>query len=142
MVNDAYNANPASMDAAISVATAISTRRGSRSIAILGEMKELGESSEVAHVGVGEAAARAGVDVLIAVGEAAAVMLEGAAHVTDWLGTAVSVRDRDSALAWLHANQLAGDVVLVKASRAAELEWVAQNLIDPKNLTDPEEQRE
>lgn len=129
VVNDAYNANPDSMRAAIDSLAGMGARSGRRMIAVLGEMKELGDEALTGHTSVGEHAARTGVDVLLVVGEAAAPMLDGAAKVTSWSGTAVSVDDRAAALAWLRDNVAAHDVVLVKASRAAALELVAEGLL-------------
>ncbi|WP_082563520.1 MULTISPECIES: UDP-N-acetylmuramoyl-tripeptide--D-alanyl-D-alanine ligase [unclassified Nocardioides] len=128
VVNDAYNANPASMRAAISALLAIAGRRGGRSIAVLGEMRELGAGAEADHRDLGEHAARAGVDVLLVVGEGARAVLEGAANVTPGPSAALYVADRAAALAWLRENMVADDVVLVKASRGAALEWIAQQL--------------
>ena len=68
VVNDAYNANPASMVAAIEALTSIGRRRSRRTVAVLGEMKELGAEADDAHRDVGRAAAEAGVDLVVAVG--------------------------------------------------------------------------
>lgn len=130
VVNDAYNANPASMQAAIDALAAIGARRSARTVAVLGEMKELGPDSPDAHREVGAAAASAGVDVLLAVGEPAAPLAEGAERHTGWAGTAVRVADRDAALAWLRLHVAAGDVVLVKASRGAALDVLAEGLLE------------
>ena len=130
VVNDAYNANPASMSAALDTLAGIGERSGRRTVAVLGEMKELGDSSPDAHTEIGEYAATLGVDVLLVIGEPAGAMVDGAAKVTSWSGTAVSVEDRAAALAWLRENVAAGDVVLVKASRGAALELVAEGLLE------------
>ena len=135
VINDAYNANPASMQAALSAVLAIAARRSARSVALLGEMKELGEGADEAHRDLGEHAARSGLDVLLVVGEGARPILDGAARVTPWAGTAVFVTDRGEALAWLRENTDARDVVLVKASRAAALEWVVEKLVEPGRQT-------
>jgi UDP-N-acetylmuramoyl-tripeptide--D-alanyl-D-alanine ligase len=138
VVNDAYNANPASMRAAVDTLARIGERRrtsGGRTIAVLGEMKELGDAHEAAHREVGEAVARAGIDRLLAVGEPAAALAAGARSVTGWPGTVVRVADRDGALAWLRENIAAGDVVLVKASRGAALELVVQGLTETPEET-------
>ena len=79
VVNDAYNANPASMVAAIEALTSIGRRRSRRTVAVLGEMKELGAEADDAHREVGRAAAEAGVDVVVAVGESAHGIAAGAA---------------------------------------------------------------
>ena len=137
VINDAYNANPDSMHAAIDALAGIGARTGRRTIAVLGEMRELGPDAPAEHAGVGEYAAAAGIDVLLAIGEPAAPMVDGAARITSWSGTAVSVPDRAAALAWLRENctgqrdRTAGaDVVLIKASRGAALELVATGLLE------------
>lgn len=130
VINDAYNANPASMRAAIGALRAIGERRGARTIAVLGAMKELGPDTDDEHRDLGSHALLAGVDVLLAVGEGSAEMVQGAAKVTDRGGTAVPADDRAAALAWLRKNIRAGDVVLLKASRSVGLERVAEALVD------------
>jgi UDP-N-acetylmuramoyl-tripeptide--D-alanyl-D-alanine ligase len=130
VINDAYNANPASMGAALDALQGIRARSGRRTVAVLGEMKELGDGSAQAHEGVGADAARREVDVLLVIGEPARPMVDGAAKVTSWSGTATFVEDRAAALAWLRENVAAGDVVLVKASRGAALELVAEGLLE------------
>ncbi len=77
VVNDAYNANPASMVAAIEALTSIGRRRSRRTVAVLGEMKELGAEADDAHHEVGRAAAEAGVDVVVAVGVPAHGIADG-----------------------------------------------------------------
>jgi UDP-N-acetylmuramoyl-tripeptide--D-alanyl-D-alanine ligase len=129
VVNDAYNANPASMGAAIQALVAIGGRRGRRTVAVLGEMRELGPGAHADHVEVGRLAAAAGVDVVVAVAEPAAGIAEGAAAVSGWHGEAIVTAGRAEALAWVRENVAAGDVVLVKASRGAALETIADGLL-------------
>jgi UDP-N-acetylmuramoyl-tripeptide--D-alanyl-D-alanine ligase len=130
VVNDAYNANPASMVAAIDALTSIGARRHARTVAVLGVMLELGATHDAEHERIGRYAAERGVDVLVAVGPEAAVIAAGAAAVPQWKGTAVTPVGRDEALDWVRKNADAGDVVLVKASRGAALESVADGLLD------------
>jgi UDP-N-acetylmuramoyl-tripeptide--D-alanyl-D-alanine ligase len=130
VVNDSYNANPASMAAALDALAAIGGRGARRTVAVLGEMLELGESSYDDHVAVGAHAARLGVDVVVTVGEAADPIAHGARRTTGWSGTAIPTAGRDEAAAWLRHNVLARDVVLVKASRGAALEHVADGLLE------------
>jgi UDP-N-acetylmuramoyl-tripeptide--D-alanyl-D-alanine ligase len=126
VINDAYNANPESVRAAVAALSHLA--RDGRAFAILGHMAELGAISQASHEDVGEFAARADLAGLIAVGEEAAPMLAGARRVRSWTGEALAVPDGAAALDAL-ANQLKpGDVVLVKASRAAHLEGVAMTL--------------
>jgi UDP-N-acetylmuramoyl-tripeptide--D-alanyl-D-alanine ligase len=132
VVNDAYNANPESMRAAINALVAIRhtapAGRGGRCWAVLGEMAELGEQSENAHRDVGAVVAEAGVDKLVAVGVAAREIAEGAAAEGFSSSDISCVADVDAAVDVL-ADARDGDVVLVKASRAAALERVAQRLL-------------
>ncbi|MGZ8751104.1 MAG: UDP-N-acetylmuramoyl-tripeptide--D-alanyl-D-alanine ligase [Pseudonocardia sp.] len=130
VINDAYNANPASMAAAIDALVAIGGRRVRRTVAVLGEMKELGDDAPAAHREVGRAAARAGVDVVVAVDDAARGIAEGARETPGWPGTAILTAGRDEALAWVRENVAAEDVVLVKASRGAALEFIADGLTE------------
>jgi UDP-N-acetylmuramoyl-tripeptide--D-alanyl-D-alanine ligase len=122
VVNDAYNANPESMRAALSALAAIGGARGStgrrRTWAVLGRMGELGDEAATAHAGVAQAARELGVDRLIAVG------------TSDYPG-ARRVVDVDDAVALLRAELAPGDVVLVKASRVVGLERVAAALLAP-----------
>ena len=123
IINDAYNANPEGMAAALDTLAAVA--RGRRAFAVLGPMNELGDESRQWHEQVGGLAARAGVAGLIVVGEDAAAMLSGAKAERSWHGELVGVPDAGSALAALGNLLGPGDVVLVKASRAAGLEHVA-----------------
>jgi UDP-N-acetylmuramoyl-tripeptide--D-alanyl-D-alanine ligase len=146
VVNDAYNANPASMVAAIDALAAIG-RGGRRTVAVLGEMKELGADAQDDHLAVGRAAAEAGVDVVLAVGDPARGIAEGASGMAGWPGVAVPTAGRDEALSWLRENVTARDVVLVKASRGAALEVIADGLLQEGDGTPvtpevtPEERR-
>jgi UDP-N-acetylmuramoyl-tripeptide--D-alanyl-D-alanine ligase len=123
LINDAYNANPVSMRAALAHLAATAGDR--RRVAILGEMAELGPTAPGYHEEIGRELARHGVDVLLAVGELAHAYVDGAGavvSVTRW------VPDADTAAAKVIELVLPGDVVLVKASRALGLERVAEAL--------------
>ena len=135
VLNDAYNANPASMVAAIDALVSIGGSRQRRTVAVLGEMKELGDGALQAHRGVGRAAADAGVDLVVAVGEPARGIAEGASSAPEWPGVAVLTAGRDEAMAWVRENVAAGDVVLVKASRGAALEKIADGLLEEEGHT-------
>ena len=123
VINDAYNANPEAMAAALETLAAVA--RGRRAFAVLGHMNELGDESPHWHEQVGGLAAQAGVAGLIVVGEDAAPMLTGAKAERSWHGELIGVPDAGSAVAVLGNLLAPGDVVLVKASRAAGLEHVA-----------------
>jgi UDP-N-acetylmuramoyl-tripeptide--D-alanyl-D-alanine ligase len=124
VLNDAYNANPESVAAALDALAALVLPPSARRVAVLGPMAELGATAPAAHRAVGERAARLGVDELVVVGEAAAAVADGFAGA----GRALVVPDAAAAVAALAGSLVPGDAVLVKASRVAGLEVVAQAL--------------
>lgn len=133
VINDAYNANPESMRAALDTLAAVAASRqrsGGRSFAVLGHMAELGATAPAEHEELGRLTARLGVDRLIAVGETARPIERAAALEGSWGGAASWVPDVDEAVALLRTELRPGDVVLVKASRAASLERVALAIAD------------
>ncbi len=114
LVNDCYNANPISMRAALSY---LASLQGERRIAVLGEMAELGPGAAGYHREIGESARAGGVDLLVGVGEPA----------RDY-GPDELVGTPEEAAEWLAAQLEPGDTVLVKGSRSAGLEAVAETL--------------
>ena len=130
VVNDAYNANPDSMRAALKTLAELGRSGGRRTVAVLGEMRELGASSQEEHDAVGRLAVRLDVSQLLVVGEPARPMHLGAYLEGSWGEESVFVADNDAAIAWLRDFLAPGDVVLVKASRAAALEKVAEALLE------------
>jgi UDP-N-acetylmuramoyl-tripeptide--D-alanyl-D-alanine ligase len=114
LVNDCYNANPVSMRAALSHLASLA---GERRIAVLGEMAELGPGAAGYHREVGESARAEGVDLLVGVGELARDYAPD-----ELLGTP------GEAAEWLAAQLEPGDTILVKGSRSAGLEDVAEEL--------------
>ena len=126
VLNDAYNANPDSMRAGIGALAAIGADADvRRTIAVLGEMKELGAEAEDAHLAVGAYGVEAGIDQLVVVGEAAHQIAVGAGD------RAVQVPDNDAAIAWVREHVTDGDAVLFKASNGARLYDVAAALLEP-----------
>jgi UDP-N-acetylmuramoyl-tripeptide--D-alanyl-D-alanine ligase len=130
VINDAYNANPESVRAALKTLAAIGRARSARTVAVLGEMAELGADAADEHDAIGRLAVRLDISRLIAVGAAARSMAHGAALEGSWDGESTWVADSDAALILLQHELRPGDVVLVKASRAASLERVAIALGD------------
>jgi UDP-N-acetylmuramoyl-tripeptide--D-alanyl-D-alanine ligase len=122
LINDAYNANPVSMRAALVHLAAVAGAR--RRVAILGDMAELGSGGPGYHEELGREVPRHGVEALLAVGELARGYLEGAA------GVPLRRWAPDAEAAAVEATNLVepGDCVLVKASRAVGLERVADAL--------------
>jgi UDP-N-acetylmuramoyl-tripeptide--D-alanyl-D-alanine ligase len=129
VINDSYNANPASMTSAVHALSAIGERRGRRTVAVLGEMRELGDSAHAGHAEVGVAAAALGIDVVVVVGEPAAGIADGLRSANEWAGEAIVTAGRDEAAAWVRENVAAGDVVLVKASNGVALWVIADELL-------------
>jgi UDP-N-acetylmuramoyl-tripeptide--D-alanyl-D-alanine ligase len=125
VINDAYNANPESMRAALKALASVARARHARSFAVLGPMAELGPAEHAEHDAIGRLAVRLDLSRVIAVGGAARPIQHGAALEGSWHGEAGWVPDVDAAIAALRAELRPGDVVLVKASRAASLERVA-----------------
>lgn len=115
VIDDSYNANPASTAAALRALAAMA--RGRRAVAVLGYLAELGEYERAGHEEVGRLAAELGVDLLVPVGAPAAPIHDGATGVASWGGKSVRVSDQEEAVALLRGELRPGDVVLVKGSR-------------------------
>ncbi len=126
IVNDAYNANPTSMAAALKAARWMS--RGGRCVAVLGGMAELGDESPEEHDKVGELVARLGIEDLVVVGADAAPIARAALREGMEPGHVVQVPDREAALMEVRRIARPGDLVLVKASRVNGLERLAESL--------------
>jgi UDP-N-acetylmuramoyl-tripeptide--D-alanyl-D-alanine ligase len=119
LINDAYNANPVSMRAALAY---LAERAGNRRrVAILGDMAELGRTGPRYHREVGEAAAELGIDEVLAVGELARGYLTAGVPGRSVANVHEALREVDEVVR-------PGDAVLVKASRAVGLEAVAEAL--------------
>ena len=130
VVNDAYNANPDSMRAALKALAAMGRGRpGARTVAVLGEMLELGASSRDEHDAVGRLAVRLDIHQLLVVGEGARAIHLGACLEGSWGGESAFVPDTAAALTWLREHLAPGDVVLFKASKAAHLREVAETVL-------------
>ncbi|RSS82505.1 UDP-N-acetylmuramoyl-tripeptide--D-alanyl-D-alanine ligase [Streptomyces sp. WAC06614] len=134
VVNDAYNANPESMRAALRALAAMggaAQANGGRTWAVLGPMAELGDDSLAEHDAVGRLVVRLNVSKLVAVGGREASWLQlGAYNEGSWGEESVLVSDAQAAVDLLRSELRPGDVVLVKASRSAGLERVAQALLE------------
>lgn len=122
LVNDCYNANPTSMRAALE--DLVDRAEGRRTVAVLGDMAELGPDALAYHREIGALAGELGVDALLAVGDLACHYLEvaGGVSTTAWAGTATEAVDAAQSLVE------PGDCVLVKGSRVIGLEAVAAAL--------------
>lgn len=126
VLDDCYNANPTSMDAALAALARLSVP--GRKVAVLGSMLELGDHSAAEHERVGRAAAEVA-DLVVVVGDEAGALARGAGELDGATGTAVrAVADAEAAAVLLARSCEPGDAVLVKASRAVALERVVEAL--------------
>lgn len=129
VINDAYNANPVSMQAA--VVTLAEMESAERRIAVLGDMAELGSLTELAHFRVGEVVARLPVDVLVTVGPRARHIADGARAEGMSIDTIHACATAGEATATLRGLLRHNDAVLVKASRVMGLESVVEEIVSP-----------
>jgi UDP-N-acetylmuramoyl-tripeptide--D-alanyl-D-alanine ligase len=121
---DYYNANPASMEAAL--ATLLSLKSGKKAVAVLGDMLELGTSSAAAHRAVGALAARLGVDVVITVGTSSKHIAEGAREAGMPGERVYEAQTHEEAAALVRKLSCPGDAVLVKGSRGMKMEKILE----------------
>lgn len=127
VINDAYNASPDSMAAALKTLAEV-TRDGKRSIAILGEMSELGDYADEEHAAIGRLIVRLNVQKLIVVGQNARHIHHSAGMEGSWDGESVLVASTDEAYDLLRDQLQQGDVVLVKSSNSAQLRFLGDRL--------------
>ncbi|HDP79739.1 MAG TPA: UDP-N-acetylmuramoyl-tripeptide--D-alanyl-D-alanine ligase [Spirochaetes bacterium] len=126
IIDDTYNSNPLSLRyALISMAGVFP---GNRKVAVLGDMKELGEEAERLHREAGAMAAELGVDELWTLGDLAAFFADGASG-KGLEGRCRRFNDRAALAAGLKASLVAGDVVLVKGSRSMKMEEIVDALV-------------
>jgi len=129
VINDAYNANPTSMRAA--VAALSDMKAAGKRVAVLGDMAELGSFAELAHFALGEIVARSGVEELVTVGTRARRIAEGAVAEgmrPEKVRPCTGVEEASEVLDDLLES---GDIVLVKASRSMGLERIVEGILEP-----------
>ncbi|HEX4189764.1 MAG TPA: UDP-N-acetylmuramoyl-tripeptide--D-alanyl-D-alanine ligase [Marmoricola sp.] len=126
VINDAYNANPDSMAAGLRALAGIGERTGRPTLAVLGEMRELGAASTEEHQSIADLSRELGIDRVVVVGEGARALYERRRESDDTATFHDSVHD---AVDGVRNNVDGTQVVLVKASRAAGLERVAEALV-------------
>ncbi|NLW28196.1 UDP-N-acetylmuramoyl-tripeptide--D-alanyl-D-alanine ligase [Acetivibrio saccincola] len=126
VINDAYNASPQSMEAALVVLKEVSS--GQRSIAVLGDMYELGEMTEEAHIHIGKFAAEQGIDYIIAVGDNAKSICKGALSMGVDKERVLKFENNKETSKFLGSFIKEGDVILVKGSRGMKMEEIVNKL--------------
>jgi UDP-N-acetylmuramoyl-tripeptide--D-alanyl-D-alanine ligase len=127
VINDAYNANPRSMDAALLTLAEVT---GKRKIAVLGDMWELGEYAEQAHRELGQAIQERGVDLLFLLGNFAPLVAEGATEAGMDPQAIYIGKDHHAVSLHLAGILKEGDWVLVKGSRIMKMEEIIKELRD------------
>jgi UDP-N-acetylmuramoyl-tripeptide--D-alanyl-D-alanine ligase len=127
VINDAYNASPDSTAAALKTLAQI-LEPGQRSVAVLGEMAELGEYAQEEHDRLGRLVVRLNIGKLVVVGDGARHIHAAAGLEGSWDGESVFVRDLDAAYDLLREELRDGDVVLVKSSKSAGLRFLGDRL--------------
>ncbi|GAA1811801.1 UDP-N-acetylmuramoyl-tripeptide--D-alanyl-D-alanine ligase [Agromyces neolithicus] len=127
VINDAYNASPDSMSAALKTLAQVKAP-GTRTIAVLGEMSELGEFSGEEHDRIGLLAVRLGISQLVVVGKGARRLHITAINEGSWDGESAYVETQDEAFDLVVSSVRPGDTVLVKSSNAAGLRLLGDRL--------------
>jgi UDP-N-acetylmuramyl pentapeptide synthase len=136
IINDAYNANPASMQAAIETLSALKEDR--RAVAVLGDMLELGDYSMEAHLALGRSIARSHIEYLAAVGEYGNAVVEAAQAAGMAAARARTFPDKKEIASWLtkltQSGALTpGDWLLLKGSRSMRMETLINDLAGEEN---------
>jgi UDP-N-acetylmuramoyl-tripeptide--D-alanyl-D-alanine ligase len=129
VIDDAYNANPASVEAGLAMLASLMP--GRRKVAVLGDMYELGADAGALHAAVGRAASRLGIDLVVAVGEHARDVLRGAVKGGMDGDLVVCLASTEEALdaERLRSALRPGDLVLVKGSRGMKMERIVNSLL-------------
>ena len=124
VIDDAYNASPDSVEAALHI---LRDMKGTRKIAILGDMLELGDYSLSAHKQIGKAALECGVHILITKGQHSSWIGEGAVEAGMQASNIFHREDNEGVINWLAGNIREGDRILIKGSRGMHMEGLYQN---------------
>ncbi len=125
VIDDVYNANPASVEASLSVLGAMESRR---KVAVLGEMLELGSYSKNAHTEIGRLAVQEGVEILVTLGDDARYMAVGAYEAGLDNSNIKSFSCNKDVIQYLDTIVSAGDTILVKGSRGMQMEDIVDYL--------------
>jgi len=129
IINDAYNASPESMKAALQTLAVLGRDSSRRTIAVLGEMAELGEFSADSHDSIGRLIVRLNIDQLVVVGRGAKLIHMGASQEGSWDGESKFFDTIDEALPHVRGMLRSNDIVLVKSSKSANLRHLGDALM-------------
>jgi len=129
IINDAYNASPDSTKAALQTLAHLG-KSGRRTVAVLGEMAELGSQSVSEHDAIGRIVVRLNIDELVVIGQGAKLIHMGALQEGSWDGESKFFDSIDEAKAYLRGMLATGDIVLVKSSKSANLRYLGDELME------------
>jgi UDP-N-acetylmuramoyl-tripeptide--D-alanyl-D-alanine ligase len=132
IINDAYNASPDSTKAALQTLAILGRETGRRTVAVLGEMAELGKFAAEQHDAIGRIVVRLNIDQLFVVGENAKLIHMGASQEGSWDGESKFFDSIDTALEAVREMLVTGDIVLIKSSKSANLRHLGDALMGAK----------
>ncbi len=130
VINDAYNASPESMRAALQTLAQLGRLSGKRTIAVMGEMAELGQFSAVEHDAIGRIAVRLNLSQVVVVGLGAKLIHMGASQEGSWDGESKYFDEISEALGFLRGMLTGEEIVLVKSSKSANLRYLGDDLLE------------
>ena len=129
VINDAYNASPDSMKAALQTLAQLGRISGKKTVAVMGEMAELGEFSVHEHDAIGRIAVRLNLGQVVVVGKGAKLIHMGASQEGSWDGESQYFDEISNALAYLREMLTGDEIVLVKSSKSANLRFLGDDLL-------------
>ena len=129
VINDAYNASPDSMRAALQTLAQLGRISGKKTVAVMGEMAELGQFSAHEHDAIGRIAVRLNLGQVVVVGQGAKLIHMGASQEGSWDGESQYFDEISDALAYLREMLTGDEVVLVKSSKSANLRFLGDDLL-------------
>ena len=130
VINDAYNASPESMRAALQTLAQLGRLSGKRTVAVMGEMAELGQFSAVEHDAIGRIAVRLNLSQVVVVGLGAKLIHMGASQEGSWDGESKYFDEISEALGFLRGMLTGEEIVLVKSSKSANLRYLGDGLLE------------
>ena len=130
IINDAYNASPESMRAALQTLAQLGRLSGKKTVAVLGEMAELGEFAAGEHDALGRIAVRLNLSQVVVVGQGAKLIHMGASQEGSWDGESKYFDEISEALGFLRGMLTGEEIVLVKSSKSANLRYLGDDLLE------------
>ena len=130
VINDAYNASPDSTKAALVTLAELGRQTGRPTVAVLGEMAELGSFSAEEHDSIGRLVVRLNLNQLVVVGEGAKLVHMGASLEGSWDGESKYFDEISDALQYLRGMLKGNEIVLVKSSKSANLRYLGDDLLE------------